>query len=311
MELMRLNQHEENDKKKKGIALKASSSIQEGSDKEDLNEIEEDDDFNFFVKRFNNFLRNKGNQRRSNLKPKKKGEDSSCLPECYECNQRGHLRVDCPSFKKRIERSEKKTFNDKKAKKAYITWEDNGKFDAKSNEVIFLAYSLHNKAFRIYNKRTMIIEESIHVAFDETHPSVIRKDTLDDISDSLEEPSKKRKGSSFTTTAEGQRRHGTSGDPPAPNPPSFSSSRSLTLFSFDDQHQSQDVPFEGTLVDDWKHVYSSHDARKMVCNNDANITSRLLAGEIKWFVMSILLWVHKQDLPPPIPNERTPSPPPQ
>ncbi|KAL5128567.1 hypothetical protein HKD37_14G040793 [Glycine soja] len=35
MELMRLNQHEENDKKKKGIALKASSSIQEESDRED------------------------------------------------------------------------------------------------------------------------------------------------------------------------------------------------------------------------------------------------------------------------------------
>ena len=51
MELMRLNQHEENDKKKKGITLKASPSIQEGSNKEDLNEIEEDDDFSFFVKR--------------------------------------------------------------------------------------------------------------------------------------------------------------------------------------------------------------------------------------------------------------------
>ena len=35
--------------KKKGIALKASSSIQEESDKEDLNEIKEDDDFSFFV----------------------------------------------------------------------------------------------------------------------------------------------------------------------------------------------------------------------------------------------------------------------
>ena len=35
MELLRLNQHEENDKKKKGITLKASSSIQEESDKED------------------------------------------------------------------------------------------------------------------------------------------------------------------------------------------------------------------------------------------------------------------------------------
>jgi len=29
MELLRLNQHEENDKKKKGITLKTSSSIQE------------------------------------------------------------------------------------------------------------------------------------------------------------------------------------------------------------------------------------------------------------------------------------------
>lgn len=64
MELMRLNQHEKNDKKKKGIALKASSSIQEGSDKEDSNEINEDDDFSLFVKRFNKFLRNKGNQRK-------------------------------------------------------------------------------------------------------------------------------------------------------------------------------------------------------------------------------------------------------
>ncbi|KAL5142273.1 hypothetical protein HKD37_09G025494 [Glycine soja] len=50
MELIRLHQNEENDKKNKGIALRASSSsIQEESDKEDLNEIEEDDDFRFFL----------------------------------------------------------------------------------------------------------------------------------------------------------------------------------------------------------------------------------------------------------------------
>jgi len=41
---------------------------------------------------------------------------------------------------------------------------------------------------------------------------------------------------------------------------------------------SQGVPFEGTLVDDWKHVYSSHDAHKMVCTNHADMTDRLLAG---------------------------------
>ena len=126
MELMRLNQHEENDKKrKKGIALKASSSIQEESDREDFNEIEEEDDFSFFIKRFNKFLRNKGNQRRTNFNPKKKGEDFPSVPKCYECNQPRHLRVDCPSFKKRMEKSDRKNFKDKKAKKFYITWADN------------------------------------------------------------------------------------------------------------------------------------------------------------------------------------------
>ena len=39
-----------------------------------MNEIEEDDDFRLFVKRFNKFLRNKANQRRSNFNSKKKGK---------------------------------------------------------------------------------------------------------------------------------------------------------------------------------------------------------------------------------------------
>ena len=84
MELMRLHQHEENDIKRKGIALRASSSfIQEESDKEDLTETEEDDDdFRLFVKRFNKFLRNKRNKRKSNINTKKKEEDSSLAPTC-------------------------------------------------------------------------------------------------------------------------------------------------------------------------------------------------------------------------------------
>ena len=78
-----------------------------------MNEIEEDDDFSFFVKRFNKFLRNKGNRRRTNFNSKKKGEDSSSVPKCYECNQLGHLRVDCPSFKTRMEKYDKKIFKEK------------------------------------------------------------------------------------------------------------------------------------------------------------------------------------------------------
>jgi len=60
-----------------------------------------------------------------------------------------------------------------------------GKFDAKSDEGIFLGYSSNNKAFRIYNKRTIIIEEFIHVACNETNPIRSRKKTLDDITNCL------------------------------------------------------------------------------------------------------------------------------
>jgi len=125
MELMRLHQHEENDIKRKGIALKASSSsIHEESDKQDLTEIEEDDDFRFFVKKFNKFLRNKRNQRKSNINPKKKEEDSSLAPKCYECDQPRNMRFECPDFKKRMEKSDKRNLKEKKEKKAYIIWED-------------------------------------------------------------------------------------------------------------------------------------------------------------------------------------------
>ena len=50
-------------KKKKGIALKASSSIQEESDIEDSIDLDEDEDLSLFVKRFNKFIRMRGNQR--------------------------------------------------------------------------------------------------------------------------------------------------------------------------------------------------------------------------------------------------------
>ena len=43
---------------------------------------------------------------------------------------------------------------------------------------------------------------------------------------------------------------------------------------------SQDVPFEDTIVDDWKFDYFSHDARRMVCNDQAGMTGRLLVGSL-------------------------------
>ena len=41
-----------------------------------------------------------------------------------------------------------------------------GKIHAKSNVEIFLGYSSSSKAYRVFNKKTMVVEESIHVVFD-------------------------------------------------------------------------------------------------------------------------------------------------
>ncbi|XP_070020896.1 uncharacterized protein [Nicotiana sylvestris] len=46
-----------------------------------------------------------------------------------------------------------------------------GKFDAKNDEGIFLGYSSKSKAYKIYNKRTQCVEESVYVIFDESYPS--------------------------------------------------------------------------------------------------------------------------------------------
>lgn len=56
-----------------------------------------------------------------------------------------------------------------------------GKFDAKSDVGIFIGYSTHSKAYRIYNKRTNVVEESIHVAFDETNSTTSKSIDDDDV----------------------------------------------------------------------------------------------------------------------------------
>ncbi|KAJ9558198.1 hypothetical protein OSB04_012812 [Centaurea solstitialis] len=55
--------------------------------------------------------------------------------------------------------------------------EDLGKFDPKADESIFIGYSPHSKAYRVYNKRSQTILESTNVDFSET-------ETLSDASSS-------------------------------------------------------------------------------------------------------------------------------
>nr|GEX03137.1 retrovirus-related Pol polyprotein from transposon TNT 1-94 [Tanacetum cinerariifolium] len=46
-----------------------------------------------------------------------------------------------------------------------------GKFDRKADEGFFVGYSLNSKAFRVFNSRTRIVEENLHVRFSENTPN--------------------------------------------------------------------------------------------------------------------------------------------
>lgn len=43
-----------------------------------------------------------------------------------------------------------------------------GKFDFKSGGVIFVGYSSTSKAYKVFNKRTLCVEENVHVIFNES-----------------------------------------------------------------------------------------------------------------------------------------------
>ena len=53
--------------------------------------------------------------------------------------------------------------------------ENVGKFDSRSDEGIFLGYSSTSKAYRVYNKRTMKVIETVNVVIDESSDSSSEK----------------------------------------------------------------------------------------------------------------------------------------
>nr|GEV94068.1 hypothetical protein [Tanacetum cinerariifolium] len=47
-----------------------------------------------------------------------------------------------------------------------------GKFDGKANKEVFVGYPVNSKAFRIFNSRTRIVDETLHITFLENKPNV-------------------------------------------------------------------------------------------------------------------------------------------
>ncbi|GKF56759.1 retrovirus-related pol polyprotein from transposon TNT 1-94, partial [Tanacetum coccineum] len=47
-----------------------------------------------------------------------------------------------------------------------------GKFNGKADEGFFVGYSTNSKAFRVFNSRTRIVEENLHVQFSKNTPNI-------------------------------------------------------------------------------------------------------------------------------------------
>ena len=59
------------------------------------------------------------------------------------------------------------------------------KFDEILDMAIFLSYSLSSKAYKIYNLWTQVVEESMHVVFDE-HDNTLEKRRISYLEEELE-----------------------------------------------------------------------------------------------------------------------------
>ncbi|VFQ90166.1 unnamed protein product [Cuscuta campestris] len=91
------------EQKKKGIALKATSS-QEPAMEESR---DEDNEFGLVIKTFHKFMRKEY---------ERKGKKHGGPPKCYGCGEVGHIKPKCPNAKNK---KEKKLF---KKHRAYISW---------------------------------------------------------------------------------------------------------------------------------------------------------------------------------------------
>nr|GFB83135.1 ribonuclease H-like domain-containing protein [Tanacetum cinerariifolium] len=55
----------------------------------------------------------------------------------------------------------------------FNTIEHLGKFNGRYDEGFFVGYSLNSKAFRVFNSRTRIVEENLHIRFRENTSNVV------------------------------------------------------------------------------------------------------------------------------------------
>lgn len=130
LELGRLEKHDNQEKKSKGIALKVVSKEEQEDDVP-----EEDENFTLFVKRLGKFFGN--NEQSLNYAKRnkvfRKNDTFTSTPNftCYECEKQGHIKTNCSKLTKK---NDFKSRKDSKSKRVYIAWEDNEGVEILSHE---------------------------------------------------------------------------------------------------------------------------------------------------------------------------------
>ena len=107
--------------------------------------------------------------------------------------------------------------------------ESPGKFDAKSDEEIFLGYSTNSQAYRVYNKHTKTVMESINVVIDDTisekdidndgEGQILKKNEDDDNMSHGEDDEKESPGEEFISPTPRRVTRSTLGPPSPLTPP--------------------------------------------------------------------------------------------
>ncbi|KAL2319156.1 hypothetical protein Fmac_033032 [Flemingia macrophylla] len=131
MDMTRMADEEQKDKKVKGLTLKTSLDSSENESSSCESESEQDE-MNLMVRKFKRFMRKNNNKRKFNSSRKifKKTENTPVKFTCYECGRIGHIKSECPN-KRSNNTDQKKSENDErkkekfKMKRAYIAWDDN------------------------------------------------------------------------------------------------------------------------------------------------------------------------------------------
>jgi hypothetical protein len=118
--------------KGESIALKAKASkaIEKEESEDEGNGSESDEEVALFVKKFNKFMRKKGQPRRGQTSRRNAFNDR----KCFECGKPGHIVMNCPSKKNKgkdgDDKKKKKFYHKKKDGKAYLVeWDSDASSD--------------------------------------------------------------------------------------------------------------------------------------------------------------------------------------